>query len=237
MSKILEAMRRSSQGPLDLNERLRTFDQGNLFPPLTADRVGEFEQLANSLINHNSETTGSVVTFASTTGGEGNSYVSYNCARYLAMMVGRKVAWIDGNFRKPQQKIVDSSINFRELLANPDSLPDFDNTAELVVAGNGTRKMNALDYLKGPEYLRLIENLKRSFYFTIIDAPPILDSVEVAHLARPTLGLVVVVESKRLKYEVVKHGLERMQSLDVKVLGTTLNRRSYHLPDFLYRRL
>lgn len=237
MSKILEAMRRSAQGSLNLDERLRTFDQGNLFPPLTADRVGEFEQLANSLISHNSDTTGSVVVFASTTHGEGTSYVSYNTARYLAMMVGRKVAWIDGNFRKPQPKIVDSRINFRDLLANPDSVPQLDKAAELVVAGNGTRKLNALDYLKGPEYLRLIENLKRSFYFTIIDAPPILDAVETAHLAKPTAGLVVVVESKRLKYEVVKHGLERMQSLDVKILGTTLNRRSYDLPDFLYRRL
>lgn len=237
MSKILEAMKRSSQGQLNLSERLRTFDQGTLFPPLTVDRVGEFEQLANSLINLSTGTTGSVVTFAASTKGEGNSYVSYNCARYLAMMVGRKVAWIDGNFRNPQQKVIDSPVNFRDLLHDPGSLPEFDNSAELVVIGNGQRRMNALDYLKGPEYLRLIESLKRSFYFTIIDAPPILDSVEVAHLANPTAGLVVVVESKRLKYEVVKHGLERMRSLEVKVLGTALNRRNYALPDFLYRRL
>lgn len=237
MSKILEAMKRSSSGRLDLSERLRTFDQGNLFPPLTADKVGEFEQLANTLISHNSEQTGSVAVFASTTHGEGTSFVSYNCARYLAMMVGRKVAWIDGNFHNPQEKLYGNALNFRDLLHDPDTLPEMGRAAELVVIGNGTRRMSQLDYIKGPEYLRLLEKLRQSFYFTIIDASPILESVEVPHLARPTTGLVVVVESKRLKYEVVRHGLERVRALDVRILGTALNRRRHQLPDFLYRRM
>lgn len=237
MSKILDAMRKSSAGTLDLGERLRTFDQGSLFPPLTADKVREFEQLANSLINNKADSSGSVAVFAATTRGEGTSFVSYNCARYLAVMVGRKIAWVDGNFRNPQKKIAGNSLNFRDLLRDPDSLPRFDQSAELVVIGNGTRPMNPVEFLKSDNYVRLVENLKKSFYFTIIDASPILDSVEVAHLAKPTTGVVLVVESQRLKYEVIKHGLDRLTALDVKVLGTALNKRNYQLPEFLYRRL
>lgn len=238
MSKILKAMKLSAPGELDLTERLRVFDQGTLFPPLTVDKVGEFEQLANSLVKYNTdESLGSVVTFAATTKGEGTSYVSYNCARYLAMMVGRKVAWIDGNFRNPQPSVQDAPLNFRDLLNDPGRLPAFAPGPELVVIGNGTRNVAQLDLLKSRKYSELVAKLRKSFYFTIIDAPPILDSVETAHLALPTIGLVVVVASNQQKYEVVKHGLDRMASLDVKLLGTALNKRSYQLPDFLYRRL
>lgn len=237
MSKILAAMQKSSPKGVDFTQRLQTIDRGNLFPLPEEGQIREFEQLANSLINLHDGQRGKTVVFASTYSGEGSSYVSYNCARYLTLLLDRKVAWIDGNFRNPHQKLLRQDLNFFDLLTDPQSLPLLSKDPELVVIGNGKKPGKTMDLVTGPNYHKLIEHLQDNFYFTIIDSAPIMESVEVAHLAHGSLGMVLVVESRRLKFEVIRHGIEKMRSQNVEVLGTVLNKRSFHLPDFIYKRL
>ena len=80
MSKILDAMRKASRGgsPGDYRYQLETIEGGNLYPVPDKRQLAEFEKIANILIAMHEGTVGKVVTFASTTSGEGASYVSYN---------------------------------------------------------------------------------------------------------------------------------------------------------------
>ena len=238
MSKILEAMQKSAaSGGGGLDQRLQAIDRGNLFPYPDETLAREFEQLAMSLIHLHDGQSGRVVVFASTNSGEGTSFVSYNCARIMAMLLERKVAWVDANFASPTAKLVGNALNLKDLLADPDGLPALDAKPELVVIGNGDPAVKSMNMLNTANYERLVKRLEENFYFTIIDAPPVLAGVEVAHLAQGTMGLVLVVESQRLKHEVIRHGLEKLNSQGVNVLGTVLNKRAFQLPDFLYRRL
>lgn len=238
MSRILDAMQKSAGGRGDdLSQLLKTIDRGNLFPLPDETLAREFEQLATSLIHLHQGESGQVVVFASTNAGEGTSFVSYNCARIMTLLLDRKIAWVDGNFTTPTAKLKSNALNLKDLLADPDSLPRMDEGAELVIIGNGNRAVKSMDMLHGESYDRLIKRFQENFYFTIIDAPPVLGSLEVAHLAQKTMGLVLVVESQKLKREVIRHGLQKLRSQGVNVLGTTLNKRSFQLPDFLYRRL
>ena len=237
MSKILAAMQKSGVSSQDFNQRLQTIDRGNLFPLPEADQAREFEMLAKSLINLHDGDGGKVVVFASTYGGEGSSFVSYNCAKYMTLLLNKKIAWVDGNFRKPHRKLNTLSLNFRDLLADPDKLAVDGDETEFVVIGNGSRDVKTMDLVSGPAYARTIEKFQENFYFSIIDAAPIMESVEVAHLAQRAMGLVLVVQSQKLKYEVIQHGLDRMRSHNVNVLGTVLNKRTFQLPEFLYKRL
>lgn len=236
MSKILSAMKKSALETSGLSQRLRTIDRGNLFPSPDPEQVREFEQLASALVNLHSGDQGEVVVFAGTYTGEGSSYVSYNCAKCLALMLDQKVAWIDGNFASPFSKLNGQGLEFRRLLLDPDSMPDLGDDPEFVLIGNGEQRIKAADLLSGPSYSRLLMRLQETFRFTIIDAPPILDSVEATYLARKTLGLVLVVESQRLKYEIIQHGLEKLKAHDVPLLGTVLNKRRFQLPEFFYNR-
>jgi Mrp family chromosome partitioning ATPase len=236
MSRILEAMRKAAPGDVDLSVRLASIDRGNLFPLPDAQATREFEQLATSLIHLCESATGQAVVFASTTSGEGASYVSYNCARMMALLLDRPIAWVDGNFESPTVKVQNQELNFRDLLVNPESLPPLANGAGLVVIGNGRRNVKRVDLLNGENYAQLVRRLEQSFYFTIIDGPPILSSVEVGHLAQPTMGVVLVVEGRRCKHEVIRHGLEKLRKQGITVLGTVLNKRVYELPSFVYRR-
>lgn len=236
MSRILEAVRKSSSGYADLNVRLATLDRGNLFPLPDAQATEEFKHLATSLIHLNENSGHKVVVFASTTSGEGASYVSYNCARIMTLMLDRPIAWVDGNFTSPTVKTQNQTLNFRDLLLDPGQLPQRQIGAGLVVVGNGSRNVKNVELLNREEYTRLVRKFEENFYFTIIDSPPILESVEIAHLAQPTMGVVLVVESRRCKMEVIRHGLEKLRSQGISVLGTVLNKRVYELPEFVYRR-
>jgi Mrp family chromosome partitioning ATPase len=238
MSKILQAMRKvapKSKG--DFSYQLETYDGVRLFPPPSPQHLAEFEQLANALIGFHDGTSGQVITFASSTKGEGNSFVSYNVARHLSFMLDRKVAWIDANFRSPQDKILSVNVSFRNLLQEPESFARVRMGGNLVLIPNGDTKIKPTDLLNSQNYLALLEQFRRNFYFTILDSPPILDSVDVAHLAGPTMGLVIVVEARRLKHEVIQHGLANVRSQNVNVLGTVLNKRAFAIPSFLYKKI
>lgn len=239
MSKILEATRRASPAgkPADFGFRLATVDGVNLFPAPAPNQRAEFEHLANALLRYYDGSAGQVVTFASTVSGEGTSFVSYNVARHLSFMLERKVAWVDGNFHSPQERILELGFSFRALLTTPGLFGDLKTSAGLVIVPNGREPCKPADLLTSENYAALLDHFQRSFCFTIIDGPPILDSVEACHLAGPTLGLVLVIQSRRLKHEIIRHGLDIAASHNVRVLGSVLNKRRHVIPDFLYRRL
>lgn len=236
MSRILEAMRKVSPVDTEIGVRLAAIDRGNLYPLPDAQTTAEFGRLANSLLHIANVKVGQTVVFASTTSGEGASFVSYNCARMMAMMLERPIAWVDANFESPTARLANQELNLRDLLVNPESLPVMGGGAGLALVGNGRRAIKPLEYLNSGHYEQLLRRFEENFYFTCIDAPPILGGVEVGHLAQPTMGLVLVVESRRCKHEVIRHGIERLRAQGVNVLGTVLNKRVYELPNFVYRR-
>jgi Mrp family chromosome partitioning ATPase len=237
VSKILKAMQKASGTGESFEFRLATADQVNLFPPPVSQQMAEFEQLTNSLISYHDGVTGQVAVFASAVSGEGTSFVSYNVARHMSVMLDRKVAWIDGNFRSPQKRLHEEGINFRQLLEYPDCFMDMVISGNLTLIPNGHQKIKTTDLISSDNYGKLIDYLRDNFYFTIIDAPPILESVDVAHMTAGTLGLVLVVESRRLKYEVIQHGIDILETHKVNVLGAVLNKRTFDIPKFLYNRL
>lgn len=237
MSKILEAMRKSGPASLDSWLKLTTVDRVALYPVPPKAQLREFEQLANALIARHDGTTGQVVVFASTSSGEGTSYVSYNVARHLSLMLDRRIAWVDANFRSPQRRLATEGANFRGMLQNPGSFSELKTAGGLVLVPHGDEPVKSVDLLNSENYFKLLASFKKSFFFTIIDAPPILESVDVAHLAAPAAGLVLVVESRRLKHEIIRHGLESIRAQKVEVLGTVLNKRTFDIPSFLYRKI
>lgn len=236
MTKILEAMRKTG-GTSDFAFRLETMGGEKLFPPPAGRQIGEFERLANELLSLHTGRDGMVLTFASSVSGEGSSYVSFNIARHLTVMLDRKVAWIDANFNSPQRRIESADHDFRSLLEDPSSFSGDVFGGNLAVVPNGDSKFKATHLITDPGYRKLLDSFRANFFFTIVDAPPILESVDLVHLARPTDGLVVVVEARRLKHEIIRHGIETVGAQGVNVLGSVVNRRRFDIPGFLYRKL
>ncbi len=237
MSTILQALRKASQRDGELFLREWHEDEIQLFPAPTGSMRKEFTQLAESLLALNRDGQGSTVVFASTVAGEGGSYVSYNVARHLIALLDRRIAWIDGNFRSPQSVLEDGRIDFRQMLLDPGRFGELRLDRRLVLVPNGQRSVKTAELLGGENLKELLESFEREFFFTIIDAPPIMESSEAARLALGAMGLVLVVESRRLKHEVIRHGIARLKERGVNILGTVLNKRHFDIPDFIYKNL
>ena len=233
----MSAMHKKSGQNLDIEFKLKTLDSGDLFPQPPGRQMAEFERLANALIGMHTGDCGIAITFASSIKGEGNSYVSFNVARPLSLILDMRVAWIDANFISPLKKPMNSPVDFRSLLMDPKLADQLQGAGQMAVIPNGNRPIKRTDILLGNRYPELLEKLSRDFAFTIIDAPPITQSIDVGHLAKPTSGLVVVVETRRLKHEMIRHNIDDMRGQGVSVIGTVLNKRSFDIPGFLYRRL
>lgn len=237
MSKILKALQKNTARQDDLGQRLQQIDHVGLYPLPHESQMPEFEQLVNTLVSLHSGGSGPVVVFSSASQGEGNSFVSYNVARQLYAMMGRPIAWVDGNFVNPQDELRNDKHNFRNLLQDPKLWAEFPVSDGLTVIANGTRNIKTASLLQSQNYDRILQSFRERFYFTIIDGPAFLDSVDVAHLASRASGLVVVVESRGLKHEVIRNGIEGLAGHGVNVLGAVLNRRVYDIPQSIYKRL
>lgn len=237
MSKILQAMQKSGFAGPELDRKLESLGAVDLYPLPAPGQRQEFERLANSLLSRCGPEGGLIVGFAGTVSGEGASYVSLNAARYLSAMIDRKVAWIDADFRSSHTRVLGRGLGFSEMLVDPDDFLRSYPENNLVLIPNGNAKVKAADLARSPTYPRLLSEFRSRFFCTIMDLSPVIESVDVVHLAEPIDGLILVIESGRLKHEVISHGVATLAEHGVNVLGTVLNKRSLAIPRSIYDRL
>ncbi|MEZ4389357.1 MAG: hypothetical protein R3D98_17565 [Candidatus Krumholzibacteriia bacterium] len=241
MSKILDAMRggqgESVPGGDMTGYQLGTLNEATLFPPPPESLLLELDNITGSLISRRKSSEGMVLVFTSATSGEGVSFVSYCVARHLAFLLDGHIAWIDGNYLAPQARLLGREPSFRSMLIDPARAEDLREGSGLTLVGHGDDEVKLTEMLTCGNYEQMIDTMRQKFFFTIIDAPAILNAMETAHMARYVDGSVLVVETRRLKYEVVRHGLEQLRSQGGQIFGQVLNRRTFQIPGFLYRKL
>jgi Mrp family chromosome partitioning ATPase len=241
MSKILDAMQGGPGDPPHGRDtasyQLGTLDQMSLFPPPPEGLLLELDNITGSLISRRRSSEGMALVFTSAASGEGVSFVSYCVARHLAYLLDGNIAWVDGNYLSPQLKLRGESPSYRALLREPDRTHELSTGSGLTLVGHGDEDIKLTELLTCGHYERMLDIMREKFFFTIIDGPAILNAMETAHMARYVDGSVLVVETQRLKHEVVRHGLEQLRSQGGRIFGSVLNKRSYQIPGFLYRKL
>ena len=111
---------------------------------------------------------------------------------------------------------------------------DEPNLHFLPAGGDTTRP---LEVLSSGRMRQFLEDMGQLYGFVIVDCPPILEHPEAPVLGALTEGMLLVVRAHRTRREVVQRALGLLQGARCRVLGVVLNRRSYPIPEFLYRRL
>ncbi len=209
-----------------------------LFPPLEEIQKGEFDKLANRLLPIKAPERGAVLGFASSSAGEGTSFVSYHAAMVLAKTYGQKVAWIDTNFLSPQDVLNNSGgLSMGDLLHDPSLANSLEGQNNPLLIPSGTNLLGRRGLFASANYKAVLDNFSRQFDFTILDFPAILKTTDTALMAAETDGLLLVVEQKFLKREVINYGVQGLVEKGVQVLGAVLNRRKFELPQAIYNRL
>jgi len=238
MSKIFDAYKKRVGESPDLIMEVGRAGTQVLFQGPDDRQRDEFSRLASRLIGLRTESRGAVLAFASCAPGEGSSFVSYHAANVLAHAYQMKVAWVDCNFLSPQRQLQgQEGATFSSLLQDPERLENLRTPEALTLIPGGENLMGARGLFADDRFAELVQGLSRRFDFTILDLPPILNSTDAALLAAGTDGLLMVIEQKFLKREVIEHGLHILEDKGVKTLGSVINRRTFELPKIVYDRL
>jgi len=238
MSKIFDAYKKRAGGAVDLTREIGRAGTITLYSVPTDRQQVDFDQLANRILGLRHDARGTVLSFASTASGEGSSFVSYNTAMVLAHTYHQKVVWIDSNFLTPQTKLMGlDRLTFGALLQNPVQADNLVAEENPLLIGGGTDLIRFKGLLADAAYGELLDNLAQQFDFVILDLPPVIETRDTALMAAGGDGLLLVIEQKYLKREIVEHGLQILQDKDVRVFGTVINRREYLLPKIIYDRL
>ena len=237
MSKIYQAYKKQGAELPDIAERLKRVGSMQLYPPPHESQQEEFAKLCLRLLSIKEDHRGSVIAVASSASGEGSSFISFSLATVMGLVYDQNVAWIDGNFRSPQKKLMGhQGVTFADVLRDPgrvDELSSGSSRVTLVPGGADLQVARAL--FTDSNYTDLLLALSSRFDFTIIDLPPILETQDTALMAKRTDGVLLVVAHRQLKYEPIRSGVLSLQEVGVNLLGAVMNRRQFDLPGFLHK--
>ena len=206
-----------------VDEPLSAFAEAFRSIKVTAD-------ISGSIRNHK------VIGVTSTLPREGKSTVSSNLAQSIAH-AGNKVILVDGDLRNPtltRSLAQDVKVGLMEVLAGKVGLQEavcFDEETNLaflpVVLGPRSPYTN--EVLASDAFRQLLDNLRKTFDYIIIDFPPVAPVVDVRAALQVVDSFVYVVEWGKTKMSLVERQMAAAPELHERLLGVILNKTNVKL--------
>ena len=211
-------------------------------PVPTAVRVHPaYDRIVQRLLTYRKTPRQGVILLASAVGREGTSTVARNLA--LSQGGSERVLLVDANLRTPSQHIafdLDRSGGFSEVLQGTVSVAsaiDDDIGSGIALMTCGTPVKSPSQVLKAAAVQGAIMAMLPLYDWIIIDGPPATIYPDVASLGTACGGAILVVRAESTRSEVAEEARGILEGTGTDVLGAVLNRRRFHIPQFIYKRL
>ena len=168
-----------------------------------------------------------VVLVTSSTSGEGKSFTAANLATVMARS-GMRVLLIDADMRRPQQHKIWREFNVKGLsniLINQTHLGDviFQPLANLDLVTAGTAVPNPLALLDSHAMEDLIDKVRNSYDFVIIDTPPLMAVADPLVISKFVDGILLVVRLGQVDSQEVVMAKSLLDQSKIPILGMMLN--------------
>jgi len=161
----------------------------------------------------------------------------------LAQTTGEPVLCVDGNFHDPA---LTRGFQGSEGLGLGDIYQDgkprdvapllrTGDVSHLYMLGTGRSRLVPGAFFDSSEFDALLASFRRTFRFVVIDGAPLLKHPDSLHLAARSDGVLLVVRCRHLKREVIRKGIDMIESIQAPVLGAVLNRRKFAIPSLVYK--
>jgi protein-tyrosine kinase len=225
---VAEVEALSQDGP-----RLKTVDALARVPV----RDEEMISLLRTLQASEPDKTRWILGVISTLPGEGVSTITRGLARIVARNPKAKVLICnvptDSASRKPDPYLASDGMDYRPGQFDFTWLPG----GQVAVGSLGEPGfMNAIasdiDSVSA-----MMSRLSAGFELVILDLPPVSQSVIGPAVSKALDGIVLVVEAERTRSLSVRATQKTIKVHGGNVLGVVLNKRRFHIPNFIYRRL
>jgi capsular exopolysaccharide synthesis family protein len=183
------------------------------------------------------------VAFCGVDRGTGCSWVCAKASETLAERAPGTVCLVDGNLRYPwlhEYFQLQNGAGLSDALNDCRPIREFArrtwvNKLSLITAGsarNETRGTLDIARLRA-----LFAELRSEFDYVLIDTPHIVSCADAILLGQLTDGVVLVVSSGSTRRHAARVAKENLEAEKIPMLGAVLNKRTYPIPEMLYRRL
>jgi capsular exopolysaccharide synthesis family protein len=216
-------------------------DKGGTAGMASDELMKYYKSVVGQIENVLPQQTSRVLMLSSSVHGEGTTDVAVGLGMTIAGEMGRKTVIVDCNLHHPEVHLRFGlpDVGLGEYLTG--RIPIGQAVTNTVVPnlyamplGRGVASLSAL----GDDQLqKLIAELRSNFEYVLIDAAPMGVYPECVVLCDKVDGVVLVVRYGSTRREIVKRAKEIITRADGKVLGVILNRRTFPIPEFLYRKI
>jgi len=202
-----------------------------------------YERIIQRLLKYRRTPRQSVILVTSAVVGEGTSTVARNTALALARHETEQVLLVDANIRNPTQHKefgFEREVGLSDVLMGAAPLTSAikgDDASEMSVMTAGSKVPSPTQLLSAPALEGIVMGMLSLYDWVIIDGPPVTAYPDSASIAAVSGGAVLVVGAESTRSEVVEEAKRTIQATGVDLLGAVLNRRRYHIPGFIYKRL
>jgi len=204
---------------------------------------GEITKLVRRLFQVPETEAPRMVVFAGTETGNGCSWLCARLAEFLATQVSGSVCLLDCNFRSPtlhQEFGVPNHYGLSDALRQGDGVRQYVRTLSrpnfwLFSCGSPVENGQAL---LGSDRMRmLVQELRAEFDYIIVDAAPLDAGTDSIVLGGLSNGVVLVLKANSSRRDTAGKAMQEFQAANVPIRGVVLNRRTFPIPEAIYKRL
>lgn len=183
-----------------------------------------------------------IIAFTSANAHEGKSSLSFRLAKSLAGL-NKKVLYLDCDIRNSKTKkrygIVEKTEGLSEFLCGQLPIekmifPTDDPCLDMIFSGKYAP--NPSELLSGELFHHLMQNLKSSYDYVIVDTPPANLVIDAILVAKECDSTIIVVESGYTDRREVLRLKGILDNAEIKVLGVVLNKIMFSKKHYGYGR-
>lgn len=190
--------------------------------------VEQFRELRTNIKYSFTDGGSKVILITSSLPQEGKTTVSSELAITLAND-NKKVVIIDCDLRRPsihKKYEMSNTYGLSEILIKEKSISDVIqiHSKNLNVITSGKTPPNACELLSSNNFDELLDELKKTYDYIILDSPPIIAVTDAQILADKADGTFLVVRGKKTTRSVITEAKKKINNVKGNLLGTILNR-------------
>lgn len=195
------------------------------------------------LFHDDNKQAATTVTFCGVSRGDGCSWVCARASGTLSEQSAGRVCVVDANFRSPslhEHFRLENSTGLAEAIKGSAPIEEFAQqtwNSHLWFVPSGAIGSDPSGVVNPARLRELLSELRAEFDYVLVDAPAVSSCGDGALLGQMTDGVVFVIGCNSTRRETARAAKESLEAVGVPILGTVLNRRTYPIPEALYRRL
>ncbi|MBV7301762.1 polysaccharide biosynthesis tyrosine autokinase [Corynebacterium sp. TAE3-ERU2] len=169
-----------------------------------------------------------IIQITSALAGSGKSITALNLAASLAEQ-GEKVCLIEGDLRRPrltEYMEIDAPVGLTNVLRREMDLEDalIDDASGVTLLASGPIPPNPAEIIGSNAMSELLQQLKDTYDYVIVDSAPVLPVTDAALLARIVDGTVMIARWNTTTRDNLTSSIDALEKVNAQLLGVVLSR-------------